>query len=84
VTVTDTGTAAVNGWTLVWTFPGDQKIGQLWNAAYTQSGETVTAANESYNASIAPGSSASFGFTGTYTNSDASPTAFTLNGSPCT
>jgi len=83
ITIANNGTTPINGWTIAWTFPGDQKISQLWNASYTQSGEHVTATNLSYNATIAPGSSVSFGFTGTFTNSDTSPTAFTVNGAGC-
>jgi cellulase/cellobiase CelA1 len=83
VVATDTGTGTINGWTLAWTFPGDQKISSLWNASYTQTGEAVSATAESYNASISPGSSVTVGFTGTYTNSDANPTSFTLNGTAC-
>ncbi|GAA0586866.1 RICIN domain-containing protein [Paractinoplanes ferrugineus] len=83
VTVANTGTAAVNGWSLAWTFPGDQKITSGWNATVTQAGSAVTATNASYNATIAPGGSAQFGFQGTWTASDAVPTAFTLNGATC-
>lgn len=83
ITIANNGTAPINGWTIAWTFPGDQKIGQLWSAGYTQSGEHVTATNLPYNATIAPGSSVNFGFTGTFTNSDTSPTAFTVNGAGC-
>jgi hypothetical protein len=50
----------------------------------TQTGEAVSIVNESYNATIAPGGNTSLGFQGTWTNSDATPTAFTLNGTPCT
>jgi endoglucanase len=84
VEVTDTGSTAIDGWTLTWTFPGDQKIGELWNATYTQTGEAVSATAESYNADISPGSSVTIGFTGTFTNSDTSPTSFQLNGATCT
>lgn len=77
------GATAINGWTVAWTFPGDQKITQLWNASYTQAGEQVSAANLSYNAALAPNSSVSFGFTGTFAAGDPSPTAFTVNGSAC-
>jgi len=41
----------------------------------------VTATNAPYDRSIAPGASVSFGFQGTWHTSDASPTAFALNGS---
>jgi hypothetical protein len=83
LTVTDTGTAAVNGWTLKFVFPGDQKVTNAWNATVTQSGNAVTAVNASYNAAIAPGGNVQFGFQGTWTANDTSPAAFTLNGSAC-
>ncbi|WP_308190763.1 arabinofuranosidase catalytic domain-containing protein [Streptomyces sp. HPF1205] len=83
VTVSNTGTAAVNGWSVGFSMPGDQKITNGWNATVTQSGQAVTAVNMSYNSTIAAGGSTSFGFQGTFTSNDASPTAFTLNGAAC-
>ncbi len=84
IVLTNTGTSTISPWTLTWTFPGDQKISSLWNATYTQSGEQVTATAESYNATIAPSASVTVGFTGTYTNSNAAPTTFAVNGTNCT
>ena len=81
--IKNTGSAAINGWNLAWTFPGDQKITQLWNGSYTQSGEAVGVANASYNAAIPPGGTVTVGFTGTFTSNDTSPSAFILNGAPC-
>ena len=81
--VKNTGSSAINGWTLAWTFPGDQKITQLWNGFYTQSGEAVRVTNASYNAAIPPDGTVAVGFTGTFTSNDTSPTAFTLNGTSC-
>jgi hypothetical protein len=43
----------------------------------------VTATNVSYNGSIAPGGNVQFGFQGTWTSNDTSPTAFALNGAAC-
>ena len=83
LTVTNSGTAAINGWTLAFSFPGDQKITNAWNATVTQSGAAVTAANVSYNATIAPGGNVQFGFQGTWASNDTSPAAFTLNGTAC-
>ena len=83
VTVTNTGTAPVNGWTVAWSFPGDQKITSAWNAAVTQSGSAVTATNASYNAAIPPGGNVQFGFQGTWAGNDTSPTTFALNGTTC-
>jgi hypothetical protein len=84
VTISNTGSSAINGWTLGFTFPGDQKITNAWNGQATQSGETVSITNESYNGTIAPGANTSLGFQGTWTNSDAAPAAFTVNGAACT
>ena len=83
IVLSNTGSAAISPWSLTWTFPGDQKIGSMWTASYTQSGENVTAVNQSYNATIAPAGSVTIGFTGTFTSSDASPTAFAVNGTAC-
>jgi O-glycosyl hydrolase len=83
VTITNNGTSAINGWKLGFTFPGDQAITDAWNGAESQSGENVTISNESYNATIAAGASTSLGFQGTWTNSDAAPTSFTVNGTSC-
>ena len=83
LTIANNGTSAINGWTLAFTFPGDQKITNAWNGVATQSGENVSVASESYNATIAPGGNTSLGFQGTWTNSDATPTSFTVNGSTC-
>ena len=79
VTVTNTGTTALGGWTVNWTFPGDEVITNLWEGYYTQSGESVSAHDYfGTNQTIAAGASASFGFQGTWTASDASPTSFTM------
>jgi alpha-galactosidase len=83
VTVASTGPAAINGWTLTFTFPGDQKVTSAWNATVSQSGENVTAASMSYNSVISPGGNAAFGFQGTWNASDATPASFKLNGTAC-
>jgi cellulase/cellobiase CelA1 len=83
VTIIDTGTAAISGWTLTFTFPGDQKVTTAWNATVSQSGSSVTAANVSYDGAIAPGGSVSFGFQGTWASNDTAPGSFSLNGVAC-
>ena len=77
VTVTNTGTSSLSGWQLAWTFPGDQKINSLWNGAYTQSGPQVGVTPATYNATIAPGSSVTVGFTATDTTGSTSPSSVT-------
>lgn len=83
MTITNSGTSAINGWTLGFTFPGDQKITNAWGATTNQSGAAVTATNVAYDGSIAPGANTSFGFQGTWTSNDSSPTGFTVNGAAC-
>jgi beta-glucosidase len=84
VSVTNTGTTAVNPWRLEWSFTVGQKITQGWSAKVTQSGAVVTAAGEAWNPSLAPGATATFGFNGSHTGSNPRPAAFTLNGNVCT
>ncbi|MFE2875252.1 glycoside hydrolase family 9 protein [Streptomyces roseus] len=83
VTVRNTGTSAVSGWNLGWGFAGDQRISNAWNAAVSQSAATVTARDAGWNATLAPGGSASFGFQATYSGTNAIPTRYTLNGALC-
>jgi lysophospholipase L1-like esterase len=59
VTVANPTTSAINGWTVRFTLPGGHSIGQIWGG--TASG-SVTVTNASYNGTIAPGASATFGF----------------------
>lgn len=84
VTVTNTAAVPVNGWSLTFDFPGDQRITNAWSAAVTQVGSTVTATNASYNGTIAPGGQVTFGFLGTWLTNDTSPAGgFVLNGASC-
>ncbi|HEU5425401.1 MAG TPA: pectinesterase family protein [Actinocrinis sp.] len=83
VAITNLG-SAINGWTLTWSFAAGQTVTQAWNATVVQSGSTVSAANVSYNASIPTNASVTFGFNGSFTASNPSPTTFALNGVTCT
>ncbi|MCS7477460.1 cellulase family glycosylhydrolase [Umezawaea endophytica] len=84
VTIRNTGSTAVNGWTLRWTFANGQTVTQMWNATASQSGAQVSAVNAPYNAAIAAGGSVGFGFNASWTGTNAAPTTFTLNGASCT
>ncbi|GAB7047656.1 cellulose-binding domain-containing protein [Catenuloplanes indicus] len=77
------GSAAVSGWSVTWTYPGDSTITSAWNAQVTQSGRTVTAVNVGWNGSIPASGTAEFGVQGTFSTGNAAPTGFTLNGVPC-
>lgn len=82
VTVTNNA-APVDGWTLTWTFPGDQRVISGWSADVTQAGKTVTVRNQAFNRGIATGASVQFGFQATYQGSNDAPVDFTLNGVRC-
>jgi acetylxylan esterase len=83
VTITNTSTTAVNGWSLGFTLPSGQTITNGWNATYSPNSGAVTARNVSYNGAIAPNASVSVGFQATHTGNSGKPTAFTLNGTGC-
>ena len=77
VTVRNTGTAAIAGWRVTWTFPGEQRVVQLWNGSVTVNGSSVTVTSASWNGSLAAGATTSFGFI-------ASGSASALPGLACT
>ena len=83
ITITNTGSSPVNGWSLVFQLPGGQAIVNGWNASYATTGGQVTATNVGYNGALAPGASTSIGFQATHTGNAASPAAFALNGTTC-
>ncbi|MHA5047222.1 cellulase family glycosylhydrolase [Streptomyces sp. SD15] len=75
--------AALSSWSLTFDFTGGQKVTQGWTAKWSQSGTTVTAANESWNGSLGSGSSVGAGFLASWSGSNAAPTNFKLNGTTC-
>ncbi|GAA3928998.1 cellulose binding domain-containing protein [Actinoplanes auranticolor] len=84
ITVTNTGSAAINGWALAFTLPAGQSITGGWNATYSPTSGRVTATNVGYNANLAPGASVSFGFQATHNGNSGAPSTYALNGSACT
>jgi cellulase/cellobiase CelA1 len=83
VTVRNTGTAAVNGWSLLWAFSNGESVRDMWDASARQYGSVVSAANTSYNRQIAAGKSVQFGFNGNSRGRSTPPAAFSLNGVKC-
>ncbi|MFE5394630.1 cellulose binding domain-containing protein [Streptomyces sp. NPDC056568] len=83
VRLTNTGTGPWNGWSLKWPFAHGQQVTQMWNADPTRSGTTVTARNVDWNRNVAPGASVSFGFTGSWSGTNAVPSAFETAGGTC-
>jgi O-glycosyl hydrolase len=85
IAITNTSSTAWNGWTLKFSFPGNQQVTQLWNGSVSQSGSTVTVTNASYNGQVAAGAAVSPGpgFNGSWNGSNPNPTSFTVNGATC-
>ncbi len=83
VTVTNTGSSAINGWTATFKFPGNQKISQFWNGTVTQTGQNVSVKDLGYNSSIAPNGNVGFGFNLDFSGINADFTGFSINGKAC-
>ena len=84
VTIKNNTSTAVNGWTLAWTFSGNQTITNLWSGSYTQNGASVSVKDAGYNANIpANGGTTNFGFNINYSGTNTIPASFTLNGAAC-
>src|SRR3984957_12577261 len=77
LTITDNGTAAITGWTVTYTYAGNQTLANGWNGNWTQSGKTVTVTNESYNGSLAAGATATAGANFNYSGANAAPATVT-------
>ncbi|MGS2618034.1 chitinase [Micromonospora sp. LZ34] len=79
-TITNGGGSTVNGWSLSFDLPAGTTVGSYWDALLTSSGQRYTFTNRSWNGSIAPGASVSFGFLG---SGPGAPTNCLLNGAAC-
>jgi predicted carbohydrate-binding protein with CBM5 and CBM33 domain len=75
VTITNTGTSPLNGWTVFFTNPTGVAVTQVWNGTMTTSGSNVTVKNVSWNRQVAANGSTTFGFIGTSTGTPAAPGA---------
>jgi poly(hydroxyalkanoate) depolymerase family esterase len=85
LTITNTGTAAINGWTLKFSFANGQVYTLGWNGTFSQTGSILTISNVAVNSSIPAGGSPSVepGFQASWSGTNAAPNAFTLNGNNC-
>jgi cellulase/cellobiase CelA1 len=85
VTITNKGGAAINPWTLTFTFPAaGEAVADGWDGTWSQSGLNVTVNAASWNASLAAnGGSVTIGFNGSDSGQDPAPTVLSLNGTAC-
>jgi cellulase/cellobiase CelA1 len=64
VRISNTGTNAINGWAVNWSYSDGTVVTNFWNGAVTGS-NPYSASNVSWNGTIQPGQSAEFGVQGT-------------------
>ncbi|WP_371666929.1 cellulose binding domain-containing protein [Streptomyces sp. NBC_00289] len=83
ISIANTGTTTIDGWSLVFTLPAGQTVTSGWNADYSPTSGKVTARHVAHNATIAPGASVDIGFQATHTGNTAAPSSYTLNGTAC-
>lgn len=81
--ITNGSTTTINGWRVEFDLPSGVTINLFWDAAMTRADSHYTFTNLSWNGTIAPGGTASFGFNGSKTVSFTAPSNCRLNGAPC-
>jgi endoglucanase len=77
ITVTNNGTSAITGWTLTYSYTGNQALSQGWSGNWSQSGKTITVTNASYNGSLAAGANTQLGANFSYTGTNTAPASVT-------
>jgi Cellulose binding domain/Fibronectin type III domain len=84
VDITNNGPAAIDGWTLNFTWPtGWQQVSSGWSGTWTQTGTGVKVTSLDSNRALAAGATTSAGMVASYSGPNVLPTAFTLNGTVC-
>ncbi|WP_430377452.1 cellulase family glycosylhydrolase [Streptomyces sp. B1-3] len=83
IAVRNTGTAAVTGWKLGFSFADGQTVSSMWGGTVAQSGGSVTVTPAAYTSTIPAGGSVTVGFIGSKGAKNTAPGAFTLNGASC-
>ncbi|MEU2610333.1 cellulose binding domain-containing protein [Micromonospora sp. NPDC007271] len=79
-TVKNDTSTSITSWNVQFDLPAGSTVGAFWDAVLTASGQHVTAVNQSWNGTLAPGASTTFGFN---VNGTGDPTNCTVNGGPC-
>lgn len=76
VTVSNTSTAPVSGWTVTVAPSGGARVTQVWNGSLTTAADgTATVASTAWNGTLAPGASTTFGFIATTSDTAGTPSA---------
>ncbi|WP_431932777.1 cellulose binding domain-containing protein [Micromonospora sp. RP3T] len=61
VTVRNTGTEPMRGWLVSWRWSGDERVQSIWGGVAESAGQNVTVRNASWNETLTPGVSTTFG-----------------------
>jgi cellulase/cellobiase CelA1 len=81
VTVRNTSTTPLRGWSASWSLPAGVQVTAVWNAAGTTLDRWFTAASLTWNSQLTPGSATTFGFLATRTGTGAITPTFSCTGS---
>ncbi|MGI5176492.1 cellulose binding domain-containing protein [Dactylosporangium sp. CA-152071] len=79
-TIANGSAATVTSWKVEFDLPAGTTLGSYWDALAGQAGTHVTATNRTYNGTLAPGASTSFGF---LVSGGGKPANCKLNGASC-
>ncbi|ACZ88063.1 exoglucanase B [Streptosporangium roseum] len=84
ITVRNTGTTAIDGWTLTVDYPASAvRLISGWSADWTQTGARLAGTSKRWNEIIPAGSATQVGFTASYSGPLPAPVSFGLNGGTC-
>ncbi|KOV90229.1 cellulase family glycosylhydrolase [Nocardia sp. NRRL S-836] len=84
LSITNASSAAVDGWTLTYSYAGNQTLQNGWNGNWSQTGNKVTVTGMSWNSSVPAGGTVKAGANFSYSGTNAKPADFAVNGSACT
>ena len=82
ITIGNTGTATINGWTLIFRLNEGVEIVDVWNARLTSTSGTIIAHNVQHNGVVERDSSIDVGFRANGI-AGRDPSTFTVNGTIC-
>jgi len=79
-TVTNNTSSTITSWDVAFDLPSGTSVGSFWDADMTRSGQRFTFRNKSWNGTLAPNATASFGF---IASGNGDPTNCLVNGGSC-
>ena len=82
ITITNPGPTTWPSWSATFTSP--LTVSSIWNGIYQSTGSGHQVSNETWNGSVAPGASVTFGITGVGDSRQATPSTCRVNNNNCT